>query len=174
MQRSGFHAPLNEPVVAYTDRDHIVGTFANVVMSFSLAEPTRAYLDNWAVITKKLLLNYEHIAGINVIDSTAKPPSDAIRVEINQLIATLSSRICGIAMVVEGTGFIAAAKRSAMSMVTLMSRPPMPIRIFGTVPDSGVWLTSQLRQFSNPAKLDPRAIVQAAETIRRQNGPPSP
>jgi hypothetical protein len=173
MQPSSMRPPRSEPVVAYSDAAHVTGTFANVVISFSLAEPSRAYLDNWGATSKRLLVNYDHIAAMNVIDSTAKPPSDAIRVEINQLIANLSNKIVGIAIVVEGSGFVAAAKRSAMSMVTLMSRPPYPIRIFGDVTDAAAWLVSQLRQSSNPAKLDARSVAQAAETIRGQHAPRS-
>ncbi|HVJ22082.1 MAG TPA: hypothetical protein VM686_42040 [Polyangiaceae bacterium] len=155
-----------QPKIYYVDRDHVTGAVANVLVSFSVAEPSRPYLDNWGTSSKELVATYGQIVAMNIIDSDAKPPSDAARVEINRLITTLSDKIVAIAIVPEGSGFLAAAKRSALSMITLMSRRPFPIRVFGDVAEASNWLISQLRSSSIPARLDMSTLATAAESIR--------
>jgi hypothetical protein len=155
-----------QPKIFYVDRDHVTGAFANVLISFSVAEPTRPYLENWGTSSKELVATYGSIVAMNIIDSEAKPPSDTVRVEIDRLITTLSDKIVAIAIVPEGLGFLAAAKRSALSMITLMSRRPFPIRVFGDVPEASNWLLAQLRSSSIPARLDVNALAAAAESIR--------
>ncbi len=158
--------PLEEPKIYYVDQDHVTGSVANILISFSVAEPTFAYLENWGTSSKELAATYGRIVAMNIIDSSAKPPSDTIRLEINQLITTLSDNIVAIAIVTEGRGFLAAAKRSALSMITLLSRRPFPIRVFGDVPEASTWLIGQLRASSVPAKFDMTSLVAAAEGIR--------
>jgi hypothetical protein len=166
MQAPSLKPPLSEPAIVYADHEHAVGVYANTLISFSLAEPTRPYLDSWKENARKLVTTYEHIAAVNVIDGSAKPPSDAVRFEIKQLIASLSANFLAIAIVIEGTGFLAAAKRSALSMITLMSRQPCPIRIFGTMPEAANWLISQVRSGASQGGLEMRGLVGAAGAVR--------
>jgi len=73
-----------------------------------------------------------------------------------------------IAVVVEGKGFVAAAKRSAVSMIALLARFPFPMRIFGEVIDASSWLAQQIRAERNPAKVEANVLVAATEAIRRE------
>jgi len=80
---------LRPPTIVYSDESHVTGTFANVVISSSVAEPNRGYLDNWFSTCKRLIAAQERAAALIVIDSTAKPPGDAVRVEINGVMTSL-------------------------------------------------------------------------------------
>jgi hypothetical protein len=154
--------------VIYTDESHTMGAVANVIVSFSIAEPSRVYLDAWVQIAKQLIAAHGTSAALHLIDGSAKPPSDEIRAELNRMLVVLGKgRLVGIANVVEGTGFLAAAKRSALSMIALMARSPAPMRIFGDSLEGSIWLVSQLRSSKDTtSRLHARAIAAGAEAMR--------
>jgi hypothetical protein len=156
----------NQPTIVYADNDHVTGSLGNVLISFSKAEPTLSYLQNWLDVSTKLVAKHGHMVAINIIDAMAKPPTDAVRDEINRLILLLSDGIVGIALVPEGTGFLAAAKRSALSMVTLISRRPFPIRVFGEVPEAANWAIAQLRTGATTPRIHMRELADAAKVVR--------
>ncbi|HEV8244395.1 MAG TPA: hypothetical protein VGP93_01370 [Polyangiaceae bacterium] len=156
----------DEPIILYVDPHHATGVLGNVIISYSIAEPNMAYLENWIAGAQKLAVANELIACMTVIDSDAKPPSDAIRLEIKKTFASFGEKITGVAQVVEGKGFVAAAKRAAVSMIMLLARVPFPISCFGEVTEAAIWLCGQM-QGANPQRLDARTITSAAEVVRR-------
>jgi hypothetical protein len=154
--------------VIYTDEGHAFGTVGNVIVTFSIAEPTPGYLDHWMRTAKRLIAANGKSAALNLIDGTAKPPGDAVRTRLNQILIGLGTDFMGIACVVEGKGFVAAAKRSALSMIALVARSPTPMRIFGESLEGSVWLVSQLRSQidTSASRLEARAIASGAEVMR--------
>jgi hypothetical protein len=163
------HGPQtsSQPTIVYTDDQHVTGVIENVLVSYSLAEPTRGYLDNW-ILTARTIMSKGKMAALIVIDSEAKPPSDEIRVEINAKFQKLRDGIAAVAVVVEGRGFVAAAKRSAISLLTLLSRYPFPFRIFGDIVEGSSWLSAQLHQSMRSAAIKPKDLTVAAEIVRRK------
>lgn len=47
-------------------------------------------------------------------------------------------------MVIEGTGFQAAALRSVTSVIAFAARYPYPIKAFGSVREAAAWLDTKL------------------------------
>ncbi len=154
-----------EPKIVFLDEHHATGMLNNVLFTFSKSEPTRAFLDSWTACAKQAAAEHEQIAALIVIDSDAKPPSDAIRAEIHRTLLAFGGKICAIAQIVEGKGFMAAAKRSALSMVALLARFPFPLRIFGETMEGAVWLAVQLP--AGGVRFDTRALCDAAESVRQ-------
>ncbi len=154
-----------EPTMVFVDGEHATGVLGNVLVTFSKSEPSKEFLENWAQKAKQLAAEYQQVAALIVIDSAAKPPRDAIRSEIHQTLSALGSQIVAIAQVVEGHGFLAAAKRSALSMIALITRYPFPVRIFGEVLDGSVWLAMQLPP--GASKFESSQLMKAAEAVRR-------
>lgn len=155
---------MNQATIVYADQDHAVAVLGNLIISYSRAEPSREYLQHWIDHAKRTVAAHRQLAAITIVDSDAKPPSDQVRVEINETLRTMGADMAGIAYVLEGKGFVAAAKRSAVAMIALLARFPFPMRAFGDVAEAAVWLSSQPN--NGPEKLTPRVIVAAAESAR--------
>jgi len=124
---------------------HVSAVFQNVIISYSVAEPNTGYMADWVKTIVELSRdNPRGVASIIVIDGSAKPPSEEIRADIKRAIAQAGPHLRGLAQVVEGTGFGAAAKRSALSVITLVARFPFPIKIFSTRREAAFWVKEML------------------------------
>src|SRR4051812_25079756 len=109
--------------VGYSDAHHCIGTCGNVIITYSRAEPNQAYLTKWKGLAHELLRAHpDGIGVIIVIDGAAPPPSESIRAAIKKTMLDLGTRLKAASLVVEGSGFLAAGKRSAMSLISLVAR----------------------------------------------------
>ncbi len=148
--------------------DHCVISAGNVIFVFAYAEPSRQYLDCMLPVHRKLQAIYPRgSALIVVIDPEAKPPSQEAREELNQTLRSLAGVVVVGTHVVEGTGFRAAAKRSALSLVNLLTRLPFPMKVLGTLDEAVPWVLAELGDRVAPG-LNSRYLIDAAAEARRK------
>jgi hypothetical protein len=131
--------------VLYLDEAHAVGALGEVLIMLSRAEPSLEFLQR----TVRLIQDTarEHPEGLGlfvVISADAKPPSDAARQYFARSVTEYGQKVRAMARIVEGIGFLAAAKRSAIAMIQLVSRLPFPAKVFGTQTEAAVWLTQEI------------------------------
>lgn len=123
----------------------MTATYENVIISYSVAEPNTGYLKSWVQSVDSIFARHPGGVGtIVVIDRSAKPPSEAVREPIKHAIAQAGPKLRGVAQVVEGEGFGAAAKRSALAFITLIARFPFPVKIFASRKDAAQWMVDRL------------------------------
>jgi hypothetical protein len=147
----------------YRDGQHVSAVYQNVIISYSLAEPTSGYMQSWVQTIGTLAREGRGgVASIIIIDGVAKPPSDEVRVEIKQAIAKAGPHLRALAQVVEGTGFTAAAKRSALSFISLVARFPFPIKIFSTRREAAAWVKERLHDPSLGPSLQTLTVDELA------------
>jgi hypothetical protein len=66
--------------------------------------------------------------------------------------------VVGLSQVVVGGGFVAAAARTVLTTISLLNRPPYPIKVFSTVRDG-------VRFLGTRVELDQEALTAAAEKL---------
>ena len=72
-------------------------------------------------------------------------PSD-VRDEAERLSRHRSPYLQAIALVIEGTGFVAAAVRSVASGISMLSRDKTPMRTFNNVEPASAWIATFLER----------------------------
>ena len=102
-----------------------------------------------------------------VIDASAEPPSDRARRAVKQSLLDMRPVLRGAVQVVEGHGFVAAAKRSAITVINLTSQYGFPIKVAGTVPEGGLMIAKMLGGALDPS-VTMASINAAVETVRSQ------
>jgi Asp-tRNA(Asn)/Glu-tRNA(Gln) amidotransferase A subunit family amidase len=148
----------------YADEMHRTVAFHNVTVSYSRDEPTAPFLNAWTDKVRELRRTYPKGIGVLiVIDSDAKPPSEEVRELVTKVLRDMGSSILGLAHVVEGRGFMAASKRSALSLVTLVARFPFPIKIFDAADLGIAWLLSRMGDAAAPEVTAPRLLTVARD-----------
>lgn len=101
-----------------------------------------------------------------VIEPTASPPDDELRKASAAMVKEFERSFLAIACVVEGSGFVSAVGRSALSAIALLlGSRRYPLGIHGTTRAAAAWLTESM-----PA-LDPRAIDEAVDALRASMPP---
>ena len=113
----------------------------NVLFTYSLAAPSARYLAACSDVIERL---EPPALLLTVIDSRARAPDSASKAAIRQLVTRHESRIAGLAYVIEGEGFGAAAIRSALSLINLAARYRFPQRVTATAAEAIPWLLEQL------------------------------
>jgi hypothetical protein len=137
----------SQPVRIARARDGLViGEIANVCVVVWRGPVTRprfeAQREGLADVVRR------HPAGAGflcVIEPTAAPPNDELRRAAADMIAAHESSLRCIACVVEGTGFVSAVARSALSgMALLLGSRKVPLSVFGTVRASTTWMAPRV------------------------------
>jgi hypothetical protein len=112
----------------------------NYAMLVWLKGPTMGAIEEVA----NFLLEYEKEGKVIdlavVIHPTDEYPDDAARSALAK--SMRSSAISRIALVNEGTGFRASIVRSIISGIALLTRSPVPQKVFSSIEDAQAWLTS--------------------------------
>lgn len=96
-----------------------------------------------------------------VIEPTATPPDDELRRASADMIRELQAQLRCVACVVEGTGFVHALGRSALSgMALLLGRRSVPVSVFATVGAAATWMAPHV------SIHDSRWVSDAVESLR--------
>jgi hypothetical protein len=148
------------------DPVHCIASYANVQLSISRAEPTLAFVQVAMRLVREAVRDFpDGIALLIVINAVAPPPSDAARDYIKNGLNHSGPALRGVARVIEGQGFASAAKRSAMSLLDLLMRPPYPTKIFGDVSEASVWVVQTLSRGPR-IRFNPTDLVNAVQEMR--------
>jgi hypothetical protein len=79
-----------------------------------------------------------------IIEPTAKPPNDELRLASTQMIQEHGSRILSVAVVIEGDGFRAAITRSVISGMALLHPRRQPSSTFSSVRSALAWIQNYI------------------------------
>lgn len=138
-------------LVLYDDGSHRIGEYAEVERRFC----AHASL-------------HRGTAGVMVvIPSHAKPPADEVRRSISNAFDRLSPKLDGVVWVVEGSGFVSAIARAALTTINLASRRAYPRRVATNVTDGLGWL---LEKRATVGAVDFASGVAAVDAIRPTSG----
>ena len=156
--RTGADARTTAPVrIVYEDPLRCIGTCENVVFTVEDADPTLPYLEEFCRIVQSQGRHGAQSLGLMfVISSRAKPPSEAARAKIDRDRRLFDGYGRAGAHVLFGEGFLASAKRSALSLLFATSRTTFPLKVFSEVDAAVVWM------FKTMADAAPRTTTTAS------------
>lgn len=116
-----------------------------IVISVEVGIPTVAHFDRTLRTMEQIAERRPDGAGLLVIlHEQAPPPDEAGRSFLIGNMERFSQAAAAHAHVVEGQGFIAAAKRSVITLMFAARRRRFPQKIFRTVDEAVPWLFHQL------------------------------
>jgi hypothetical protein len=150
--RSGTRTRLG--ALVYADGQHCIGVHSKVILTYSTDVPHPAYLAAWAVATDRLITrDGPPLSVITIIDSNVRAPSEPSKAAIRATISRHSPNIHALAYVVEGSGFAAAAMRSALSLISLAARYSFPQKVFSSIEDAAQWVTKGVPEGASVPQL---------------------
>jgi hypothetical protein len=151
----------------YCDEHHCIVVYGNAILTYSTDPPNPMYLQHWTRATEQLADKTSgSISVVTLIDSRSRAPDELSKKTIRATIGKHSQHIANFAYVVEGTGFGAAAMRSALSLISLAARYPFPQRVFSSVEAAAPWIlnTADAGRFG----MDAASLIAAAALMRGQ------
>jgi hypothetical protein len=107
---------------------------------------------------------------LNVIDGQSEMPTAEARDGFCRALQSASARILRAGVVIEGTGFQAAAVRAFTTGVHLFLGRPFPLRCFHTVGEAAPWLAEGLPVCAGK-QTQAREIVAAIHALRAESQP---
>ncbi len=160
--------PNTDPV--FIDDEHCVRTLGDVIVTLTKAPPSATYLRAWAAEADRVVRQFGSLAVYTVISGVAPAPSEEAKAEIRRVMTRHASQVCGVAYVVEGTGFSAAAMRSALTLISLVARYPYPQKTFAKIGDASHWISALNRDAGATSALPTAHQLDAlVETMRAEH-----
>jgi hypothetical protein len=148
--------PLIE--VLYGGEDHATALVGPCLTFIARREPNAAFLLEAQRWVDRLLEKYPHKGvALVVVQASAPPPSESGRARIDRAYVEYGRGVAGLAMVIEGKGFVAASIRSVLSLLQLRSKYPYPIKTFAKVGEGIEFVAG---------KLTPESRASAAQIVR--------
>lgn len=92
---------------------------------------------------KAAVAERERIAILVIIAADQPVPDAGTRSGITQLLERYTSNAIAIAQVPRGSGFMAAAVRAVLTSMSLIVRPPYPMRVFARHDEAIQWLAKR-------------------------------
>ena len=83
-------------------------------------------------------------ALVVVVPSDCPVPGDEARRYMHRMYTAFAEGVTAGAMVIEGTGFVAASKRSVVSLLLIKSRYPYPLKVFATTAEGAAFVCPRL------------------------------
>ena len=155
--------------ILYQDPVHCVAMYHDIMLSVSNGEPSLSFLTRASQLIAE---ESRRLAGgmglVIVIRADAKPPGEQARDHIKRTYPELSRQLRGLVRVIEGEGFGAAAKRSAVALMDLALRLHCPSKVVGNVSEGVVWLLQHMRA-PDARRYAPTDVVLACHELRRMH-----
>jgi hypothetical protein len=86
------------------------------------------------------------IALLFIVADSSSPPAGPARTAAEQMFAALQPNLCAVAGVLEGSGFMAAAKRSVFTFATSRMIARATVKTFDQVDPASGWLIERCRE----------------------------
>lgn len=121
--------------------DHSYVVFANLIFGLESAEPSILYINGFKSTIDTIMRAGAAGVGIMVvIRPDAKPPSEEVRKHIVRTAREFAPHVRAFAHVIEGEGFLSAAKRAAMTFIMTTARLGFPLKVFSNMREAMPWL----------------------------------
>ncbi|MEI9953952.1 MAG: hypothetical protein WDO74_34500 [Pseudomonadota bacterium] len=134
-------------------------------MTYSSHAPNPHFLEAWTRIVELVGERFEAgLLALTIIDRDAHAPDDVSRAHIRDTVTRNAAKIKAFAYVVEGEGFVAAAVRSALALISLAARYPFPLKVFGRVEGAVPWLLN--RPGEDGGRASAAKLVDLANSLR--------
>jgi hypothetical protein len=148
---------------------YAIGVLENILLAVFEKTPTESAVTATATIADGVLARhpsgtgYLHYANAMRVQP---PPDQAARNAYVHLMRNYAGRLNAAAVVIEGKGLTAAVVRSVVTGITLIARPPFPVRSFAEPDAAADWLSHSIAPHSPTAHLTPAEIAGALATLR--------
>jgi hypothetical protein len=150
------------------DEQQLCCAYGNVVLALTLTEPDPAYLRRSALAITEYGRESPHALGLLTwIDVNAPPPRAETRAAIQQLFRDIAPVTRGCVNIIEGEGFRASAKRSAVTLINIAARLPYPLKVCASLRDAAQQLLEMLGS-AYGAHMNAESLTTGAESIRAQ------
>lgn len=147
----------------YSDINHCITVVGSCIITYSKQPPDVRYFAAWNAVMARLT-EQRRLSVVTIIDSNASIPDEATRKLIRTAMQRYTQSIERFSYVVEGSGFGAAAMRSAISLTNLAARTPYRQKVFATVGEAGVWLSRT--SSSSSSEVDASVLNAVAHAMR--------
>jgi hypothetical protein len=156
------NALVPEPL--YVGDDHCVAIVGPVIVTIVHHDPHPDILKHQQNWLKRLREVAPDGSGfIVVLQSNVPPPPEPLRAVIRRTFDEYGKVVRAGAMVVEGTGFAAAALRGVLAMIHMAARHRYPFKVFGNIGEASAWITAQIGRGS----VAPRHLAAAVDTLKK-------
>lgn len=149
----------------YTDHAFAVCTVGSSFVNVLRKPATMEMIDE---IRRQVQRHHRRCNGIVVAMSVLEPSAaQSVPRDVRENSARLTTEYHSLAAatVIEGSGFRAAATRTAVTTMFLFARPPYPYKVFGDLAEGASWVVAT-GQKSQPLSVTAEDIVRAVETAR--------
>ncbi|HEY2509690.1 MAG TPA: hypothetical protein VGI39_02420 [Polyangiaceae bacterium] len=151
--------PEHLEILAAGGRD-LVGLWQNVLVLAFRNLPTVEQLESLARIQREVAERFPSgYAAIALLPGLSRPLDGSVRESALALTSASPAELRGVAMVIDGRGFLAATTRSMATGIVLLTRPRWPVRIFPGVEPAAVWVSAWVDRAVRPTA--PRRITDA-------------
>lgn len=151
--------------VLYVGPDHVVALYSGVLFMVIQDDPRPDVLEHQQRWLRKLKADSPDGSGyIVVLRSDVPAPKESARTNIRRVLVEFGSVVNAGAIVVEGTGFVAATLRSVLSLINLASRPTYPLKVFSSVSEASYWLPRQIGGKKRP--VSPLDLIGVIEEVK--------
>ena len=155
--------------VAHTDRDHIVGTWRNVLVCIWRRETHVVAIRNMKPVLDRLKsANPGGVAMLTVLEQHASLPTTEARDEMPKFFKDVAKGMACSALVFEGVGFRSAAIRALTTTFNLLAAQPFPHRVFASVTDAEAMLLERLPPSAKGQKLSPGDLGVVVNALRER------
>jgi hypothetical protein len=158
--------------ILYADEHHVIGMLQDLQLSFSKSEPTTEFLNASLRLAKEEATKLAGGMGLlAVIDARAPPPGSAAKDQLKRMYPEVSALVRVLARVVEGDGFLASAKRGALSIIDMAMRLKCPSKVFGRTEEAVAWMLQQMGP-SEKRRYTGGDVVRAIRELRAYHEQP--
>jgi hypothetical protein len=149
-------------------KDHIIGAWERVAVVVFREETTIEGVRNLTAVCDDLARQHpEGIFLLTIVAPNAPMPPSVVRSAVAAFLAARAGQLIASAVVYEGAGFRAAAVRSVVTGVSMVSKPPYPHKVFSSVAAAARWFAGM----SPIARIwGGDAIVAAVTEMRGRSG----
>lgn len=142
------------PEITYAAHDLAMGRWKNVSFAVWRAKPT---VESAVVLQDRYLaLAKQAPAGFftfGVIEAGVPNPDAPAHRAITAAMDAVENELLGAAVVVEATGFAAAALRAALATMSMLTRVRSPRRFFASVDAAAIWTAQLMPDLGGPNAL---------------------
>jgi hypothetical protein len=144
-----------------SSRNYAVTTVENILIVLHRSGPAAPLVAEMPEHFEKIFRTQSQVGLLLVVKDGCKPPEGPARDKTNELLRLYSQQLRS-AVVMEGSGFWAAAIRSALTLISMSASHPM--KIFTTPEEGTNWLCREMGR-QNASKVTPSQILDVLDRL---------